>query len=185
MIVTSFEYEKWQNEYAARTNDVDKVTDNDSDNKQTPSASGQAFAAELAVQQSHQQSHQQTRQRNSITESTNANDAPQRETTFGEEAFEYLLANRLGVDKRTLDELKAELEALESERDSLIEKESLNEAQQQRLEVINERIDALTQLMQDLVEQASERTAEHEAQQALLSGSAQYNENQTKRSFGI
>ncbi|MEI8647208.1 hypothetical protein P4S73_03425 [Paraglaciecola sp. Hal342] len=61
----------------------------------------------------------------------------------GEEAFEYLLANRLGVDKRTLDELKAELEALEAERDSLIEKETLNEAQQQRLEVINERIDAL------------------------------------------
>lgn len=181
MIVTSFEYEKWQNEYAARTNDVAKVTNNDSDNKQTPSASGQAFAAELAIQQSHQQ----TKQRDSITESTNANGAPQREPTFGEDAFEYLLANRLGVDKRTLDELKAELEALESERDSLIEKESLNEAQQQRLEVINERIDALTQLMQDLVEQASERTAEHEAQQALLSGSAQYNENETKRSFGI
>lgn len=179
MIVTSFEYEKWQNEYASRANDVGKATHGDSANQQTPSVSGQAFAAELVVQQSHQQS----KQRDSITESNNVN-APQHEATFGEEAFEYLLANRLGVDKRTLDELKAELEALESERDNLIDKETLNEAQQQRLEVINERIDALTQLMQDLVEQASERTAEHEAQQALLSGSVNDAEKHTRRVFG-
>ncbi|ABG40471.1 hypothetical protein Patl_1953 [Paraglaciecola sp. T6c] len=185
MIVTSFEYEKWQNEYAARANDVGKATRGDNTNQQTASASGQAFAAELAVQQSHEQSHQQSKQRDSITESNHVNEPQQGEPTFGDEAFEYLLANRLGVDKRTLDELKAELEALASERDNLIEKESLNEAQQQRLEVINERIDALTQLMQDLVEQASERTAEHEAQQALLSGFAQSNQNETKRSFGI
>ncbi|MEM5497531.1 hypothetical protein WNY77_09015 [Paraglaciecola mesophila] len=175
MIVTSFEYEKWQNEYASRANDVGKATHGDSANKQTPSVSGQAFAAELSVEQS--------KQRDSITESNNVN-APQHEPTFGEEAFEYLLANRLGVDKRTLDELKAELEALESERDNLIDKETLNEAQQQRLEVINERIDALTQLMQDLVEQASERTAEHEAQQALLSGSVNDAEKHTRRVFG-
>ena len=183
MLVTSFEYEKWQNEYATRANDVDKATHGDSANQQTASVSGQAFAAELAVQQSHEQLHQQSMQRDSITESNNVN-TPQHEPTFGDEAFEYLLANRLGVDKRTLDELKAELEALESERDSLIEKETLNEAQQQRLEVINERIDALTQLMQDLVEQASERTAEHEAQQALLSGSANDTEKHTRRVFG-
>ena len=175
MIVTSFEYEKWQNEYASRANDAGKATHGDSANQQTPSVSGQAFAAELAVEQS--------KQRDSITESNNVN-APQHEPTFGEEAFEYLLANRLGVDKRTLDELKAELEALESERDNLIEKETLNDAQQQRLEVINERIDALTQLMQDLVEQASERTAEHEAQQALLSGSVNDAEKHTRRVFG-
>lgn len=181
MIVTSFEYEKWQNEYAARENDVGKATRGDNANQQTASGSGQAFAAELTVQQSHQQS----KQRDSITESNHVNAPQQGEPTFGDEAFEYLLANRLGVDKRTLDELKAELEALASERDNLIEKESLNEAQQQRLEVINERIDALTQLMQDLVEQASERTAEHEAQQALLSGFAQSNQSETKRSFGI
>lgn len=175
MIVTSFEYEKWQNEYASRANDVGKATHGDSANQQTPSVSGQAFAAELAVEQS--------KQRDSITESNNVN-APQHEPTFGEEAFEYLLANRLGVDKRTLDELKAELETLESERDNLIDKETLNEAQQQRLEVINERIDALTQLMQDLVEQASERAAEHEAQQALLSGSVNDAEKHTRRVFG-
>ncbi len=175
MIVTSFEYEKWQNEYASRANDVGKATHGDSANQQTPSVSGQAFAAELAVEQS--------KQRDSITESNNVN-APQHEPTFGEEAFEYLLANRLGVDKRTLDELKAELVTLESERDNLIDKETLNEAQQQRLEVINERIDALTQLMQDLVEQASERTAEHEAQQALLSGSVNDAEKHTRRVFG-
>ena len=88
------------------------------------------------------------------------------------------------MDKRTLDELKAELEALEAERDSLIEKETLNEAQQQRLEVINERIDALSQLMQDLVEQASERAAEKEAQQALLSGAA-IDSKDTQRPFGV
>lgn len=181
MIVTSFEYEKWQQEYANRASGTTQQAG--SANEQNPSSSGQAFAAQLAVQQSSQQ--------DSITDSKNAADTKQSaqendqaKPSFGEEAFEYLLANRLGVDKRTLDELKAELEALEAERDSLIEKETLNEAQQQRLEVINERIDALSQLMQDLVEQASERAAEKEAQQALLSGAA-IDSKDTQRPFGV
>ncbi|WP_233268953.1 hypothetical protein [Paraglaciecola sp. L1A13] len=153
MLVTSFEYEKWQREYA---NQGEKVQD--------ATANGQAFAAELAVQQSSQ--------RESVTQSdtiVDPDESTDKEASFSEKAFEYLLANRLGVDKRTLDEIKAEIEALEKERDTLVSKTSLNEAQQQRLALINDRIDVLTQLMKDLVEQASKRAAENEAKQSLTS----------------
>ena len=101
MIVTSFEYEKWQQEYANRASGTTQQAG--SANEQNSSSSGQAFAAQLAVQQ---------------------------------------------------------------------------------LEVIKERMYALSQLMQDLVEQASERAAEKEAQQALLSGAA-IDSKDTQRPFGV
>ncbi|WP_166425545.1 hypothetical protein [Paraglaciecola sp. 20A4] len=169
MLVTSVEYEQWQREYAKK-----------GDNAQDVTAKGQAFAAELAVQQSAQS------EAVSQADSTSALDKSDDEkASFSEQAFEYLLANRLGVDKRTLDEIKAEIEALEKERDSLVSKTSLNEAQQQRLELINDRIDVLTQLMKDLVEQASKRAAEHEAKQSLVTEPATSNKQIAQTSDNV
>ncbi|MEI8647209.1 hypothetical protein P4S73_03430 [Paraglaciecola sp. Hal342] len=67
MIVTSFEYEKWQQEYANRASGTTQQAG--SANEQNSSSSGQAFAAQLAVQQSSQQ--------DSITDSKNAADTKQ------------------------------------------------------------------------------------------------------------
>lgn len=146
MIVTSTEYAQWQREYGKST--------------QPNASDGQAFATELAVQQSI--THEQVSQVPTQEENNNS-------PTFSEDIFEYILANRLGVDKQTLDEIKLELKALEAEQDGLKGKTTLTDAQRQRLELLNERIDVLTQLMQDLVKQASERAAQQEAQQSLLS----------------
>lgn len=71
------------------------------------------------------------------------------ESRFLSNAMEQLLANKLGVDKEKLDELKKEIEALQS-----LEKPSKEQS---------ERLTMLTEKLEALVREASERAAEQEA----------------------
>jgi anti-sigma28 factor (negative regulator of flagellin synthesis) len=70
-------------------------------------------------------------------------------SVFLSDAMEQMLANKLGVDKEKLDELKKEIEALQSV-------ENPSKEQSERLTLLTEKLEAL-------VHEASERTAEQEA----------------------
>ena len=63
--------------------------------------------------------------------------------------MEELIANKIGVDKEKLDELKKEIEALENLK---------NPTQEQK-----ERLVMLTEQMEKMIQEATERTAEQEA----------------------
>jgi chromosome segregation ATPase len=69
--------------------------------------------------------------------------------SFLSNAMEELIANKIGVDKEKLDELKKEIEALENLK---------NPTQEQK-----ERLVMLTEKMEKMVQEATERTAEQEA----------------------
>ena len=69
--------------------------------------------------------------------------------SFLSNAMEALLANKIGVDKEKLDELKAEITALEKVK---------SPSQEQK-----ERLVMLTKKLEDMVKEATERTAEQEA----------------------
>lgn len=70
-------------------------------------------------------------------------------SSFLSNAMEQMLANKIGVDKEKLDELKKEIEALQKLQ---------NPSKEQ-----SERLTKLTEKMEQLVREASERAAEQEA----------------------
>jgi chromosome segregation ATPase len=83
--------------------------------------------------------------KSSLSESNSTGDT----VNFLSNAMEELLANKIGVDKEKLDELKKEIEALESVK---------NPTQEQK-----ERLVMLTKKLEEMVKEATEQTAEQEA----------------------
>ena len=96
--------------------------------------------AELALQESVKAAA-----KSGLSETNSSGDT----VSFLSNAMEELVANKIGVDKEKLDELKKEIETLENLK---------NPTQEQK-----KRLVMLTEKMEKMVQEATERTAEQEA----------------------
>ncbi|MBC3767378.1 hypothetical protein [Neptunicella marina] len=91
---------------------------------------------------------------NIVPSPTTGNDADETEKSTGDkvflsEAFEQIVANRIGLDKEKMDELKQKIEELEN-KESLTDKEKLE-------------LEQLRNALEELVKQAAEREAKSQA----------------------
>jgi predicted RNase H-like nuclease (RuvC/YqgF family) len=85
--------------------------------------------------------------------------------SFINQMLEQLIAKRIGLDKKKLDEIKAEIEKLQQQRDALTEQGESSPKVAQQLKQIDNKIDTLTKMMEQLVAQDLERRTEQDKQQ--------------------
>ena len=83
--------------------------------------------------------------------------------SFVQKMFEQMLANRLGIDKEKLDEIREKIEQIEKEKQVLQEQAPLDSKQKQHLQTLDDKLAALEQAMQDLLKEADERRSRDEA----------------------
>ncbi|GAB3035043.1 hypothetical protein [Bowmanella dokdonensis] len=82
--------------------------------------------------------------------------------SFVQKMFEQMLANRLGIDKEKLDEIKEKMEQIEKEKQALQQQGPLDAKGQQQLQALDDKLAALEQAMQDLLKEANERRNQHQ-----------------------
>lgn len=85
--------------------------------------------------------------------------------SFISQMLEQLIAKRIGLDKKKLDEIKAEIEKLQQQRDALAEQVDTNPKVAQQLTQIDNKIAAMTKMMEELIAQDLERRTKQEQQQ--------------------
>jgi hypothetical protein len=85
--------------------------------------------------------------------------------SFINQMLEQLVAKRIGLDKKKLDEIKAEIEQLQKQRDVLAEQVDSNPKVAQQLRQIDNKIAALTKMMEEFIAQDLERRTKQEQQQ--------------------
>lgn len=89
----------------------------------------------------------------------------QNNESFINQMLEQLIAKRIGLDKKKLDEIKAEIEKLQQQRDALAEQVDTNPKVAQQLTQIDNKIAAMTKMMEELIAQDLERRTKQEQQQ--------------------
>ncbi|RVU32013.1 hypothetical protein EOE67_19055 [Rheinheimera riviphila] len=89
----------------------------------------------------------------------------QQNESFINQMLEQLIAKRIGLDKKKLDEIKAEIEKLQQQRDALAEQVDTNPKGAQQLTQIDNKIAAMTKMMEELIAQDLERRTKQEQQQ--------------------
>lgn len=89
----------------------------------------------------------------------------QQNESFINQMLEQLIAKRIGLDKKKLDEIKAEIEKLQQQRDVLAEQVDTNPKVAQQLTQIDNKIAAMTKMMEELIAQDLERRTKQEQQQ--------------------
>lgn len=85
--------------------------------------------------------------------------------SFINQMLEQLIAKRIGLDKKKLDEITAEIEQLQQQRDALAEQVDTNPKVAQQLTQIDNKIAAMTKMMEELIAQDLERRTQQEQQQ--------------------
>lgn len=134
-------------------------------------------AAELEFQRQQAAAMATAQEANSITTTKaaggggGASDAKSDQSTsqnnesFINQMLEQLIAKRIGLDKKKLDEIKAEIEKLQQQRDALAEQVDTNPKVAQQLTQIDNKIAAMTKMMEELIAQDLERRTKQEQQQ--------------------
>lgn len=89
----------------------------------------------------------------------------QNNESFINQMLEQLIARRIGLDKKKLDEIKAEIEKLQQQRDALAEQVDTNPKVAQQLTQLDNKIAAMTKMMEELIAQDLERRTKQEQQQ--------------------
>jgi hypothetical protein len=89
----------------------------------------------------------------------------QKNESFINQMLEQLIAKRIGLDKKKLDEMKAEIEKLQQQRDALASQVDTNPKVAQQLMQIDQKIAAMTKMMEALIAQDLERRTKQEQQQ--------------------
>ena len=89
----------------------------------------------------------------------------QKNESFINQMLEQLIAKRIGLDKKKLDEIKAEIEKLQQQRDALAEQANTDPKVAQQLKQIDLKIAAMTKMMEELIAQDLERRTKQEQQQ--------------------
>ena len=89
----------------------------------------------------------------------------QQNESFINQLQEQLIAKRIGLDKKKLDEMKAEIEKLQQQRDALASQVDTNPKVAQQLTQIDQKIAAMTKMMEALIAQDLERRTKQEQQQ--------------------
>jgi predicted RNase H-like nuclease (RuvC/YqgF family) len=85
--------------------------------------------------------------------------------SFFNQMLEQLIAKRIGLDKKKIDEIKAEIEKLQQQRDALAEQVDTNPKVAQQLTQLDNKIAALTKMMEEQIAQDLERRSKQEQQQ--------------------
>jgi len=85
--------------------------------------------------------------------------------SFINQMLEQLIAKRIGLDKKKIDEIKAEIEKLQQQRDALAEQVDTNPKVAQQLTQLDNKIAALTKMMEEQIAQDLERRSKQEQQQ--------------------
>jgi|GEM_PF-1600823 len=101
----------------------------------------------------------------SSKQSTSVQSTSQQNESFINQMLEQLIAKRIGLDKKKLDEIKAEIEKLQQQRDALAEQVDTNPKVAQQLTQIDNKIAAMTKMMEELIAQDLERRTKQEQQQ--------------------
>ena len=94
-----------------------------------------------------------------------AQSTAQQNESFINQMLEQLIAKRIGLDKKKLDEIKAEIEKLQQQRDALAEQVDTNPKAAQQLTQLDLKIAAMTKMMEELIAQDLERRTKQEQQQ--------------------
>ena len=89
----------------------------------------------------------------------------QKNESFINQMLEQLVAKRIGLDKKKLDEVKAEIEKLQQQREALAAQVDTNPKVAQQLTQLDNKIAAMTKMMEQLIAQDLERRTKQEQQQ--------------------
>lgn len=89
----------------------------------------------------------------------------QKNESFINQMLEQLIAKRIGLDKKKLDEIKAEIEKLQQQRDALADQVATDPKIEQQLTQLDQKIAAMTKMMEELIAQDLERRTQQEQQQ--------------------
>ena len=132
-------------------------------------------AAELEFQRQQAAAMANAQAANSATTATSAGgsatDAKSDQSTsknnesFINQMLEQLIAKRIGLDKKKLDEIKAEIEKLQQQRDALAEQADTNPKVAHQLTQLDNKIASMTKMMEELIAQDLERRTKQEQQQ--------------------
>ncbi|MCY7294610.1 hypothetical protein [Alteromonas sp. a30] len=177
MIVTQADYQRWQQMYSKDAQEdsllsAGQETGNGAAFSQVNAdVQGQSVAASSAGEQTgnrtedehgHSQSGEHC-EHCADHDHSNSQSSKDSEESFITTAYEKLLANRLGLDQEKLEELKEEIEQTEQAIEGLKKQEPLTEAQQTTLSALKDKLKKLTEELEELIRQSSERASEHEA----------------------